>query len=249
MTALARRVPFFLSCIALLVAAATVMLSARAANWTRFRGENGSGVSTDSGPLPAEFSDTKNLKWSVDLPGAGKSCPIIVGDKVIVTAWTGTGPEDLMRHVLCYDRNTGSELWKKEVPPAAPDEAFRGMFTENGYASHTPVSDGERIYCFFGVTGVIAYDMDGNVVWGPTSVGTEFNERDWGTASSPILYKDMVIVTAGAESRAMVALNKDTGAEVWRQPADALGNVWSTPVLMERADGEQDIVIGVGGEI
>ena len=93
-----------------------------ASDWTRFRGENGAGVSADSAPIPAEWSDDKNLAWSIDLPGDGKSCPIIVGDRVILTAWTGTGPDDLMRHVLCYDRKTGKELWKKDVPPVVPDE-------------------------------------------------------------------------------------------------------------------------------
>ncbi|HYO24533.1 MAG TPA: PQQ-binding-like beta-propeller repeat protein, partial [Lacipirellulaceae bacterium] len=220
-----------------------------AADWTRFRGENGSGVSADAAALPAEFSDSKNLAWSVDLPGAGKSSPIVVGNKVIVTAWTGTGPEDLMRHVIAFDRKTGQQLWKKDVAPVVPDEQFRGMFAENGYASHTPATDGKNVYCFFGVSGVVAYDLDGNQLWGPVSVGTDFNERDWGSASSPILYKDLLIVTAGAESRSMVALNKQTGQEVWKQPADQLGNIWSTPALMERGDGSSDIVIGVSGEI
>jgi outer membrane protein assembly factor BamB len=245
-----RSLPNVLAVLALVgvgsIAASTVL---HAANWSRFRGENGSGVSADSATLPAEFGEDKNLKWSVDLPGSGKSCPIIIGDKVILTAWTGTGPEDLMRHVLCFDRNTGKELWKKDVPPTVPDEKFEGMFRENGYASHTPATDGKNIYCFFGVSGVMAFDLDGNVVWGPKSVGTEFNERDWGSSSSPVLYKDLVIITAGAESKAMYALNKNTGEEVWKQPADALGNIWSTPVVMERADGDADIILGVGGEM
>jgi outer membrane protein assembly factor BamB len=223
--------------------------TAPASDWTRFRGENGAGVSHDDAPLPTEWSDDKNLKWSVDLPGDGKSSPVIVGDRVILTAWTGTGPEDLMRHVLCYDRQTGNKLWQKDLAPVVPDEEFRGMFQQNGYASHTPATDGEKIYCFFGVSGVIAYDMEGEVVWGPVSVGTEFNERDWGSASSPILYKDLVIITAGAESRAMVALDKETGKERWNQPADALGGIWGTPVVMDGADGEQDLVVGVGAEV
>jgi outer membrane protein assembly factor BamB len=231
------------------VALASLAVAASAANWTRFRGENGTGVSADSAPLPAEWGDEKNLKWSVDLPGDGKSCPIIVGNRVLLTAWTGTGPDDLVRHVLAFDRNTGKELWRKDVAPAVPDEPFQGNFQQNGYASHTPVTDGERLYVFFGVSGVTAYDLDGNVVWGPKSVGTEFNRMSWGSASSPILYKDMVILTAGAESNAMVALDKNTGEERWRQPADALGGIWSTPVVMDRGDGAQDLVVSVGGEL
>jgi outer membrane protein assembly factor BamB len=231
-----------------LLVAATA-LAVNAANWTRFRGENGAGVSADAGSIPAEWGDDKNLAWSVDLPGDGKSCPIIVGERVILTAWTGTGPDDLMRHVLCYNRNTGDQMWAKEVPPVVPDEPYENMFQQNGYASHTPATDGERIYCFFGVSGVYAFDMDGNPVWGPVSVGTDFQDQEWGSSSSPILYKDLVIITAGAESKSMVALDKATGEERWRQPADTLGGVWGTPVVMDGADGQQDIVVSVGGEI
>jgi outer membrane protein assembly factor BamB len=247
MFAFKRRSSGILFCLAVLALAAVATV-ASAANWTRFRGENGSGVSTD-GPIPAEWGDDKNVAWSIDLPGDGKSCPIIVGDRVFLTAWSGTGPADLVRHVLCYDRKTGNEIWRKDVKPVAQDEEFRGMFTQNGYASHTPVSDGERLYVFFGVSGVTAYDLDGNVVWGPVSVGTDFNDRDWGSASSPILTDKLVIVTAGAESKAMIALDKNDGHEVWNQPAEALGGIWSTPVLMDAADGQKDIVLGVGGEV
>jgi outer membrane protein assembly factor BamB len=249
MFALANHRLWTLTSLAALTTLSTLASTTQAANWTRFRGENGSGVSTDSAPIPAEWGDDKNLAWSIDLPGDGKSCPIIVGDRVFLTAWTGTGPDDLMRHVLCYDRKTGKEIWREDVKPVAADEAFRGMFQQNGYASHTPATDGQRLYVFFGVSGVTAYDLDGNVVWGPVSVGTEFNEMNWGSASSPMLYKNLVIITAGAESKAMIALDKTDGREVWNQPAEALGGIWGTPVLMDGADGKQDLVIGVGGEV
>jgi outer membrane protein assembly factor BamB len=245
---LARSRTWTVYALAAVAACATLVAATHAANWTRFRGENGSGVSTD-GPLPAEWGDDKNLAWSIELPGDGKSCPIILGDKVFLTAWSGTGPGDLVRHVLCYDRKTGDEIWRKDVKPVNPDEEYRGMFQQNGYASHTPVTDGERLYVFFGVSGVTAYDLDGNVVWGPVNVGTDFNDRDWGSASSPILTDKLVIITAGAESKAMIALDKTDGHEVWNQPAEALGGIWGTPVLMDGADGTQDIVIGVGGEV
>ena len=90
---------------ALIIAMAS---QASAANWTRFRGENGSGVAADSAPTPTEWSDSKNLKWSAKLPGPGKSSPIIVGDRVIVTCWTAENPPaDLTRHMLCLNRNSG----------------------------------------------------------------------------------------------------------------------------------------------
>lgn len=222
---------------------------ASASDWSRFRGENGSGVSADSAPLPAQWSDAKNLKWSIDLPGNGHSCPIVVGDKVIVTCWTGADAPEMVRHLLCFDRETGRQIWDTPLDPVVQDEPYRGMFAQHGYASHTPVSDGERIYCFFGVSGVYAFDMDGKKVWGPVSVGTDFDDRGWGSASSPILYKDKVIITAGSESRTMFALDKSDGHEVWKQPAGALAGLWGTPVLLESPEGQTDIVLGVPGEL
>jgi outer membrane protein assembly factor BamB len=234
---------------ALILLAAPALTIANAADWSRFRGENGSGVAADSTPAPTEWSETKNLKWSAPLPGPGKSSPIVVGDRVIVTAWTGENPpDDLKRHIICFDRNTGEQLWSKDVPPTTPDEPFREMFTENGYASHTPASDGERIYAFFGLSGVVAFDMDGNELW-RASVGEGTDPNNWGTASSPILYKDLVIITAASESTALVALNNATGEEVWRQEGEGLQACWGTPVLATASEGNQELVIAVPGEL
>jgi outer membrane protein assembly factor BamB len=232
---------------AALICIATSTLTA--ADWPRFRGENGSGVAADPAPTPVEWSESKNLKWSAPLPGPGKSSPIVVGDRVIVTCWSGENPpDDLKRHLLCFDRNTGQELWAKEIAPTTPDEPFREMFTENGYASHTPTSDGERIYVFFGLSGVIAFDMDGKELW-RASVGDGTDPNRWGTASSPILYKDLVIVTAASESAAFVALDKESGKKVWRQESDGLESTWGTPVLAPGADGKQELLMAVPGEI
>jgi len=118
------------------------------------------------------------------------------------------------------------------------------MFAEHGYASHTPVSDGEHVFCFFGKAGVFAFDLKGNKLW-QASVGTESGARNWGTASSPVLYKNLVIVPATAESEAIVALNKETGKEVWRQEAAGFNSCWGSPVLVRVDDQRTDLVIGV----
>lgn len=219
------------------------------ADWPRFRGPNGSGISRDSGTIPTEWSETENLKWSAELPGPGKSSPIVVGDRVIVTAWSGENPpDDLKRHLLCFDRKTGQELWNKTIEPLTPDEPFRGMFTENGYASHTPVSDGERIYAFFGLDGVRAYDMEGNELW-RTVVGAGTDPSGWGTASSPILTDKLVIVPATSEDASLVGLDKKTGKEVWRREAALLEGVWGTPLLVDGADGAEEVVIATPAEV
>lgn len=236
--------------------AAMAATSAAAADWTRFRGPNGSGIATDEKPVPDSWSASKNRKWKTELPGPGASSPIVVGDRVFVTAWSGYGVdrggsgdmEDLRRHLVCIDRNTGETLWSKTVEPDLPEDRYTGTFAQNGYASHSPVSDGQRVYVFFGKTGVLAYDLDGNQLW-HKKVGSGLDPRNWGSASSPILYKNLLIITASAESKSLIALNKETGEEVWKKTADGFAGVWGTPVLVEIDENRTDLVLAVPNEI
>jgi outer membrane protein assembly factor BamB len=229
---------------------------ANASDWPRFRGPNGTGVSPDDAPTPTNWTDTENVKWSLDLPGPGSSCPIVVGDKIFVTCWTGYGlsreePGDqaqLKRHLICVNRADGKILWDREVDPYLPEDNYGGMFAEHGYTSHTPVSDGEKVFVFFGKTGVVAFDMEGKQLW-QTSVGTESDPRDWGSASSPILYKNLVIVPANAESHALIALDKETGKEAWKQEAQGFEGTWGSPILVDAGDGKQEIVTAVPNEL
>ncbi len=219
-------------------------------------GLTGSGVSLDKQPLPATWSESENLKWKAKLPGPGSSSPIVVGRRVVVTCWSGYGTDsgkdgeekDLRRHVICFDRDTGKVLWDREVEPVLPEDPYSGQFTQHGYASHTPVSDGKRIYVFFGKTGVLAFDLEGKKLW-QTSVGTGSGSRGWGTASSPILYKNLVIVPAVAESGSLVALNQETGKEVWRRSSSSITSTWGTPVLVDCGQGRTDLVLAVPNEI
>ncbi len=225
-------------------------------DWSRFRGPNGTGISTEAATTPVEWSDAKNLKWKIDLPGPGASSPIVVNDRVFVTCWTGYGldqsspgnQEDLQRHLLCIDKASGKTLWQKSVKAKLPEDVFRDMFAENGYATHTPVSDGNRVFAFFGKSGVYAYDMDGNELWS-ADVGSDLDRRKWGSASSPIVYKNLLIVPAVVESHSLVALNMEDGKVVWKQEAEGFGNCWSSPILVELPGGEQEIVMAVPMEI
>jgi outer membrane protein assembly factor BamB len=229
--------------------------SSAQADWKRFRGPNGSGISTDEQSTPVTWSESENLKWKVPLPGPGSSSPIVVGDRVFVTCWSGYGTDrgnpgeqaQLRRHLLCIDGETGETIWSKAVEPYLPEDQYSGMFTQHGYASHTPVSDGQRIYAYFGKTGAMAFDMDGNQLW-QTSVGTESGPRGWGSASSPILYENLLIVAATAESDALVALDKMTGEEVWRQEAAGFDSVWGTPILVQVDEERTELVIAVPDE-
>ena len=228
-----------------------------ASDWDRFRGPNGTGVSPDTDPLPATFGEKENMQWKVALPGAGVSCPIIVGEKVFVTCYSGYGLdrqnpgeiENLKRHLVCLDRATGKTLWEKTVDAVQPEDRYSGAgVPEHGYASHTPTSDGTNVYVFYGKSGVLAYDMDGKELW-HTSVGKESDDRQWGSSSSPILTGNVVVVAAGPETRAIVGLDKATGKELWRADSDGLGNVWGTPVLAKIDAERTDVVIGAPNEI
>ena len=227
-----------------------------ASDWDRFRGPDGSGISPDTQPVPIKWSATENLKWKCKLPGPGSSSPIVVSQRLFVTCWTGYATDrdhvgdqqDLRRHLLCLDRATGNLLWDKSVEPVLPEDPYSGNFTEHGYASHTPVSDGQHVYVFFGKTGVLAFDLDGKQLW-QTSVGTGSGPNGWGTSSSPILYKNLVIVTASAESKAIVALSKETGKEVWRCQETGITSIWGTPVLVDCGQGRTDLVLAGPGKI
>lgn len=228
-----------------------------AADWLRFRGPNGSGVSPDQEATPVTWSATENLKWKVELPGSGVSCPIVVGDKIFVTCYSGYGvsrneagsQEDLKRHLLCVDRTTGRTIWEKSFEAALPEDPYSGAgVPQHGYASHTPVSDGTSVYAFFGKSGVYAFDLDGKELW-KASVGQESDPRQWGSSSSPIIAGKVLIVAAGPEARAIVGIDTATGKELWRADSEGLGNVWGSPAVAEIDEKRTDVVIGAPGEI
>lgn len=227
-----------------------------AADWTRFRGPNGSGVCADDAAFPTTWSDSENVKWRLELPGPGSSSPIVVGDKVFVTCWTGYGVDpdnagdqkNLKRHLLCIDRTSGKIQWNQAIEAALPEDYYEGMFAEHGYASHTPTSDGERVYAFFGKSGVFAFDLTGKQLWS-AKVGDGLDPSQWGSAASPVLHKNLLIVPAAAESESLIALDSQTGKEVWKQQAAGFVGTWSTPVFVDSKEGKTDLVMGVPGEL
>jgi outer membrane protein assembly factor BamB len=152
--------------------------------------------------------------------------------------------QKLREVILCLDRQTGQVLWTREVAPKLPEMSFTGMIREHGYATNTPVTDGERVYAFLGKTGVVAFDFAGTQLW-QADVGSKFNH--WGTASSPILHGRLVIVNAALESGALVALDKATGKEVWRTPG--IGHTWSSPILVETKTGQPELVLNLPSKV
>jgi outer membrane protein assembly factor BamB len=231
----------------LLVAAAILAaVSAIAADWMQFRGPRGCGVSTDTG-LPTTWSATENVVWRTKLPGPGTSSPIVVGKRVYLTCYSGYGLEpgkgemdDLMRHLVCIDRDKGAILWTKDFKPKLPESKYGpgGNESQHGYSSSTPASDGKHLYVFFGKSGVYGLDLDGKEIW-HADVGT--NANGWGSSNSPVLYKELVIVNACIESGSIVALDKNTGKEAWR--AKGIRESWNTPVLVEVPGGGTELVV------
>jgi len=222
--------------------------SLAAADWPRFRGPTGDGSCIDA-RIPTRWSDENNLKWKLKMPGKGFSSPIVVGDRVFVTCYSDADGDlaNLKRHLLCIQRGDGEVVWEKVVPSAAPEKRGPAFGTSHGYASHTPTSDGERVYVLFGNTGVLAFDMQGNQLW-QKSVGAE-NAAMFGSGSSPILYGDRLIVTAGAESESIRALDKKTGEELWKAEAAPLSRSYGTPVIAKNREGEDELLVSVAYEV
>jgi outer membrane protein assembly factor BamB len=222
-------------------------VSALAADWSEFRGPGGLGTSTETG-LPVHWSSEKNVAWKTRLPGAGTSSPITVGNRVFVTCYSGYAVDpkapgkmqDLRRHVVGVDRKDGSVLWAKEFMPELPEHEYVGEGSYHGYSSSTPVTDGERLYVFFGKSGVFCFDLDGKQLW-HADVGK--GTHHWGSGASPVLWKGLVIINASVESHALVALDKMTGKEAWRTPG--INSAWNTPVLVTAPSGERELVISV----
>lgn len=225
------------------------------AEWSRFRGPNGSAFS-EAQNLPVKWSDTENLAWKTDLPGHGSSSPIIWNDRIYITTYSGYGmssqdpgdKKDLKRQLICLSLADGEKLWESEVPSDNPEESFSGFIREHGYSTSTPVCDGERIYVFFGKTGVLAFDLEGKQHW-KTNVGTGSAMNNWGSGASPVLYENLVIVNAAAESKALIALDKSTGKVAWKSPADNIYGSWSTPILVDLPDGKTELVLSIPYEI
>ncbi len=232
---------------ALILALTTTALPA--ADWTQFRGPSGLGISTETG-LPLTWSSTENIVWKAEMPGPGASSPIALGNRVFITCYSGYGLEpgtgdekDLRRHLLCLSRKDGETIWKKEFEPKLPEHRYQGEGSYHGYAASTPTTDGQRLYVFFGKSGVFCFDLDGNQLW-QTSVGE--NTNGWGSGCSPLLYKNLLIVNASVESGSLVALDKMSGEEVWR--AKGINSSWNTPMLVPGKE-RTELVVSIQNQV
>lgn len=213
-------------------------------DWLQFRGKRNAGVS--SAELPSIF-DKSFVDWRAELIGRGASTPIIVGNKVFLTSYSGYGEslekpgsrQRLKYHVFCFHREYGSLLWQRNIQGnLAETQRLNPNLIGHGFASSTMVSDGERVYAFFGVGGVFAFDMDGQFLW-QQDVGWE--SHNFGSSASLALYENLLIVNASLESKSVYGLDKETGTGVWK--IDNVYESWTTPVLGLNSQGHEELVI------
>ena len=215
------------------------------------------GVAEDAN-LPDTWSTTKNVAWTAEVPGRGWSSPIVVGDSIIVTSVVSSqaeeqpkgglyfggerpAPENPHRWVVySIDWDSGEIEWEREVARMVPPTP---RHLKNSFASETPVSDGERIYAYFGNVGLFCLDLQGKVIWSRRweSVRTRFG---WGSAASPVLHGDRIyIVNDNDDQSYILALDKDTGADIWKVDRDE-GTNWATPFIWENRERTEIITPG-----
>jgi outer membrane protein assembly factor BamB len=230
---------------ALLALGGGVGAAEKVGEWPQFRGAGGKGTSEARG-LPVTWNAQENVAWKTALPGPGSSSPIIVNDRIFLTCYTGYNvpgesggsPDQLARHVVAIDAQSGNIVWSKSFPAKLPEQPRTRE--DHGYASSTMAADGERLYAFFGKSGVYALDHSGNQLW-HAEVGSNLN--GWGSATSPVSYGDLLIVNASIESESLVALDRKSGKEVWR--AGGVKDAWNVPIVVSRPGGKDELVVAM----
>jgi outer membrane protein assembly factor BamB len=242
--------------------------------WRNWRGPTGNGTAL-SGDPPTKWSEERNIRWKVALPGLGSSSPVILGDCVYLTsavktervgdsAGGGEEPERDERRrgsrrghgssppvnihefvVLSYDRLTGEELWRTTVSEGVPHEAIHSTASQ---ASNSPVTDGKHVFAFFGSRGMHCLDLEGKIIWSK-DFGRMRTRNQFGEGSSPALHGETLVIPWDHEGDSfLVALDKKSGDEKWRRERDEASN-WTTPRIVEVQGKAQVIVPGTSASI
>ena len=219
--------------------------------WPQWRGPHATGVSKTATP-PVEWSDTRNIKWKIEVPGRGSASPIVWGDRVYVLtaipadvppesshAPRGASPSTHRFVVLAIDRATGRVVWERTAREEAPHETSH---PQNGtWASSSAITNGEILIAPFESRGLYAYDMNGTLLW-QTDLGDKRMRMQFGEGSTPTLFRNRLVVvwdhTAGSF---ITTLDARTGKEIWRQTRDEIDS-WATPLVLER-DGRAQVIV------
>ena len=216
-----------------------------AADWPRFRGADGN-ASAPNANVPATWSETESMLWKTEIPGNGASSPTVYSGRIYLTSFTGYGlnpdepgnRDDLTLHVLCFDHSDGELSWDKTLPASPAEQNASRRVADHGYASGTPVCDESAVYAYFGVSGVVAFDHDGNKLW---QAKTGDKTAGFGSAASPMLYENLVIVNASIEADTVFAFDRTTGAQVWK--IERVNRSWTTPIVGRSAEGRDELIV------
>jgi outer membrane protein assembly factor BamB len=213
-----------------------VTVTAAFGDWRGFRGTESSAAATTS--APTKWSDTENIAWKIDLPGRGLSSPILVGDRVFLTASSG-GRQDRL-HVLSFDKATGEQIWERQF--WATGRTISHPTTCN--AAPTPVSDGERIYAFYSSNDLVCIDLDGNLQWFRGLTHDYPNvSNSLGMASSLIVADGVVIAMAENDTDSLTTgVDCLTGVELWKLERPRKAN-WTSPVHWKGKKPGEDLVL------
>jgi outer membrane protein assembly factor BamB len=224
--------------------------------WPQWRGPDATGVAPYADP-PIEWSETKNVRWKLEIPGRGSASPVIWGDRVFILSAEPVGitraaahgprggiqPRDVHRFiVLAIDRRSGRIAWQRTARETQPHEASH---QDNGtYASSSAITDGEHVFAWFESQGMFAYDMDGKLLW-ERDLGRKSMRNQFGEGSTPVLYGNYVVIVWDhiAGPSFIVALDKRTGKEVWRVQRQEI-DTWATPLVVEVNGRAQVIASG-----
>ena len=243
---------------------------AKADNWHQWRGPNATGSSTTAQP-PVNWSEEKNIQWKIPIPGYGSASPIIWGDKVFILTAINTKkvdpslpkPEDQPKRifgitypnteyvfvVMCLDRETGKTLWKQVATQLIPHEGTHG---DNNFASGSPTTDGERLYSWFGSSGLFCYDLNGKKLW-ERPMSKAYMGASLGEACSPVVHDGKLILVRDHVRQSYIeVLDAKTGKMLWKENRQG-GNGWSTPTVVTHSGKTQIITtasgIGRGGRL
>jgi outer membrane protein assembly factor BamB len=218
-------------------------------NWPQWRGPLLTGEAPKATP-PLTWSETNGVRWKVRLPGSGSSTPAIWGNQIFVT--TAVPPGDDAKdagayqfQLLCLDRKDGKTIWTRTARTETPHEKHH---PDHGYASGSPITDGEILLAYFGSRGLHAYDLAGNLKWSK-DFGRMKTRNSFGEGTSPALRGDTIIVNWDDETENdfIVALDRKTGKELWRTPRSE-DTGWSTPLILSH-DGKTQVVVNASKRV
>lgn len=212
------------------------------ADWRQFRGTDSSSVASNE-TLPTSWSDKENIAWKVKLTGRGLSGPIVVGDRVYVTASSGHHQDRL--HVLGFDAGTGKQLWERQFWATGRTMCHDKM----AVATPQPASDGQRIFALYSSNDLACLDLDGNLLWFRGLTHDYPNaSNSLGMSSSPVVIGDTVIAQVESDSESFaIGLDVATGLQRWKIDRPKMSN-WTSPAVMLGKTPADDVVVLQSGK-